>query len=143
MLELVEMPVCRAVEIRSDGSPQGVRVATPLGNEAGGVIEDQRRAVRGTRDDPRISAVGIGDDDRQRVGELPRFAAELQIAPAGISGELRNSYTFDDLTRRELRLEDPGNELGAFERALASRVTEGDLGVERRENRRPFGRRVR
>src|SRR5438105_8043191 len=100
------MAVRRTIEIGRDGAPD--LAATTLGNEPRSAGEDQRSAIGRAEDDARMTSLAVGDYDCQRAGELTRFSAQLQIAPAGIRRQLGNMHAFDDLVGGELGLEDPG-----------------------------------
>ena len=137
------MPVRRTIEIGGDRDTQRLSVATTLANEPRGVAEHQRRAVRRAEHHARMTAPEVGNGDSERAGELARLAAELQIALASRRGQLGNPHALDDFVRGEFCLEDPGRELGAFERPPSVRTGKDHLGIEGGENGWPFGCRVR
>src|SRR5438309_1527487 len=113
-LELVEMPLRRAIEINRDGARNVA--ANTLGDEPRRFVQHQRCTIRRAEDDAGMTAPAVGNDDRERTGEFARFAAQLQIAPAGIRRHLCNAYALDDLVRGERRFKDTGRKLGAFDR---------------------------
>src|SRR5438552_10149255 len=113
-LEFVEVPVRCTVEIGRNGVPD--RFAAILGDNSRCLLQHQRRAVSPAEHDPRMAALTIGDDHRQRAGEFTRLSAQLQITPAGFRRQPWNAYAFDYLVRGKRCLEYPGHKLGASDR---------------------------
>jgi len=114
-LELVEVPVRRAVEISRNGVWH--RFAAILGDNSRHLLQHQRGAISRAEYDAAMTARTIGNHDCEGAGKFARFAAQLQIAPAGIPRQRWNPHAFDNLVGGKHRREDPGGKLGAFDTA--------------------------
>ena len=90
-----------------------------------------------------MAPAAVCNDDCECAGELARFAAQLQIAPAAIRRQLRNAHAFDDLAGRKHCLKDTGRKLGAFDRPPPGRAANHYFGIKGRQNGGPFGGGVR
>src|SRR5579859_2401563 len=124
-----------------------IGIAADFGRLGGGIAtacvrDDVRSAAQRADYRARDAALRIVQRAADRLGEFPRLAAELPVAPAGLGRKLRDLYRDEDLALFEHGAEKPGHELVERHLAVLLRALEDCETAEERESARPVGRRI-